>query len=400
MFKKYLKQFRVRRHYLASFALAAITLAVSLLLAQSVPAQTSSPGEPGLGTPETHNSQATSVVYLPITIKTWPPIPTVPVIDPIDNADQDNSFVVSWKNPGIGDTYILEESMDPAFPSPNVAYQGPAFSWQTSAGSKFPGVYYFRVKTKNNYGESAWSEVQSIRIYPLFVGLKVRYDGMGYIRGIDYYDIGWHETISLDSLTDSDTIQAQFHDWYDPDPLEFGGDYETDYYRVTTGEWLASNVPADPDWKWGASWKLAYDATFVNDSTIQIGGQKFTVKGPIAGTTSYGKPISFWEFVNQNKILYYDDGGDWKQYINPGQAIVRYDAGGSGLLIYRNITRRFYYQGDDIGETVQYIMNLTAASSLPGSPPVEFGSSLNSPSSTTQGALDIKSIYENGFPRW
>jgi hypothetical protein len=400
MFKKLTKQFRVRRHYLASFKLAAIMLMVSLILAQSVSAQTLNPSQPGPGTTEIQNPQAASVVYLPITIKTWPPIPSVPVIDLIDNADQDNSFVVSWKNPGIGGTYILEESMDPAFPSPNVAYQGPALSWEVPAGTKFPGVYYFRVKTINNYGESAWSEVQSIRIYPLFVGLQVRFDGMGYLRGSEYEDIGWHETVSLDTLTDVDTIQAQFHAWYDPDPLEFGDDYETAYYSVTTGQFLASNVPDDPSWKWADSWKLAYDVTFSNGSTVQLGGQKFTVKGPTAGTTTYGKPITYWEFVNQGRILCYDDGGDLKQYINAGEAILRYDAGGSGLQIYDNITRHTYYQGDDIGYTVQYISNLTAATSIPGSPPVEFSLSPNSPFSAVPGTLDSNSIYENGFPSW
>ena len=220
------------------------------------------------------------------------------------------------------------------------------------------------------------------------------------MRGSEYEDIGWHETISLDALTDADTIQAQFHAWYDPDPLGFGDEYETAYYSVTSGQWLASNVPEDPSWKWGDSWKLAYDATFTNGSTVQLGGQKFTVKGPTVGTTSYGKPITYWEFMNQGRILCYDDGGDWKQYINAGEAILRYDARGSGLLIYDNITRHFYYQGDDIGDTVQYISNLTAANSLPGSPPVEFGLSLDSTFTATPKTLALKSIYENSFPRW
>jgi hypothetical protein len=393
------KQFRIRRRYLASLALTVIMLVVSLGLAQSISVRAFSPGQADRGTPVNRNPQAASIVYLPITINAWPPIPTVPVIDPIDNADQDNAFVVSWKNPGVGGTYILEESLDPAFPSPNVAYQGPALSWEAPAGSKFPGTYYFRVKTSTDYGESAWSAVQSIRLYPLFVGLQVRYDGMGYLRGSEYEDIGWHETISLDALTDPDTIQAQFHAWYDPDPLEFGDDSSVSYYSVSTGEWLASSVPDDPSWKWGASWKLAYDATFTNGSTIQIDGQKFIVKGPTPGTTSYGKPITYWEFVNQNKILYYDDRSDWKQYINAGEAILRYDAGSSGLRIYRNIKRHFYYQGDDTGDSVQYILNLTAANSLPGSPPVEFGFSSKSPFSVTPGALDFKNPYGNSLPQ-
>ena len=141
MFKKFTKQFRIRRYYLVSFTLAAIMLVASLALAQSVPVRAFNPGQPGAGMPENLNPQAASVVYLPVTINAWPPIPTVPLIDPIDNADQDNAFVVSWKNPGVGGTYILEESLDPSFPSPNVAYQGPP-----SPGKRLRGVS-FRVFT-------------------------------------------------------------------------------------------------------------------------------------------------------------------------------------------------------------------------------------------------------------
>jgi hypothetical protein len=400
MTKNFKKLIYIRRRRLTAFCLAAITLVVSMGLAQSNSALALNPGQPGDGMPVNQNPQAAAVIYLPITIHTWPPIPTVPVIDPIDNADQDNVFVVSWKNPGVGGTYILEESMEPAFSSSNVVYQGPALSWQVPAGGKLPGVYYFRVKTKNNYGESDWSEVQSIRVYPLFVGLQVRYDGMGYYRGSESDNIGWHETISLDALTDVDTIQAQFHDWYDPNPFDIEDSTVTSFYSVTTGQWLASNVPEDPSWKWGYSWKRAYDSTFKNGDTVTIDGQKFTVTGPHAGYTTYGKAINYWEFVNQNKFLYWDGGGDWKQYVHPGEATLRYDAGASGLLIYDNVKRHYYYQGDDFGDTIQYISNLTAANSLPGSPPVEFGLSLNSPFSDTHKALDMKSIYENGLPRW
>jgi hypothetical protein len=106
-----------------------------------------------------------------------------------------------------------------------------------------------------------------------------------------------------------------------------------------------------------------------------------------------------WEFVNQGKILCYDDGSDWKQYINAEEAILRYDAGGSGLEIYANITRHLYYQGDDIGDSIQYISNLTAASSLPGSPPVEFGLSSQSILSASPGALELKKFFENGLSR-
>ncbi|MEJ2710534.1 MAG: IPT/TIG domain-containing protein [Anaerolineales bacterium] len=313
-----------------------------------------------------------SQIFLPIVFDQFPVLAGTPVLDPIANADYDNRYTVSWKNPGGGNNYVLEESLDPAFTQPVAVYQGPNLSWTVPAEGKLPGTYYYRARTVTASGNSPWSNVQALRIYPLFVGLRVRFDGVGYIRGLDNYDVGWHETLAVDTLTDADTVRALFHAWYDPDPLGFGQGDMTEYYSVTTGVLISSSLPDDPNLKWEYSWKLDYDATFTDGSTVQINGQNFTVRGPKAGTTSYGKPISYWEFVNQNQILYYDLG-DLKQYIQPGQAILRYDAGSSRLLLHEDVTRRLYYLGEDLGESVQYVVDVTAANSLPGSPPVVQG---------------------------
>ena len=308
-------------------------------------------------------------LYLPVVLDKFPPPPSAPTLNAIDNLDYDPRYTVSWSNPGAGSSYALQESLDPAFSQPVIVYQGPNLSWTVAAGGKLPGTYYYRAKTITPYGESLWSSAQSVRIYPLFVGLKVRYDGTGYVRGVDNYDIGYHETLFMDALSGPDAVRALIHAWYDPDPLGFGQGDATEYYSVPTGELLSSSIPDDPDWKWQYPWKLDYGATFTDGSTVQIDGQNFTVRGPKAGTTPYGKPISYWEFVNQNQILYYDLG-DLIQYIRPGQAVLRYDAGASRLLIYEDITRRMSYLGEDLGESVQYVVRVTAANSLPGSPPV------------------------------
>jgi hypothetical protein len=334
----------------------------------------------GKSNPISFEIQPKGKIFIPLAARKWPPLPEIPILNPIANSDQNNTYSVSWQNMGNSDTFILEESLDASFTNPAVVYQGPSLAWNVPAGGKLPGNYYYRVKSRNQYSESGWSSAQFVRIYPLFVGLKVRYDGNGYIRGSEYYDIGSHATISLDLLTDPDTVRAEFHDWYNPNPLSFDETSYYSYYSVTTGQWKSSSYPGDPSWKWGYSWKLAYDATFTDGDTVTIDGQDFTVTGPHSGYTTYGKAINYWEFTNQHKLLYWDDGGDWKQYVNPGEAVLRYDAGASGLLIYDNITRHFYYQGDDYGDTVQYIENLTAANSLPGSPPVSL---TNSPEITS-----------------
>lgn len=310
-----------------------------------------------------------SQVFLPLAFGHFPPVTGAPTLGPIANADYDNRYTVSWRNPATGNSYVLEESRDPAFTQPLVVYQGPNLFWAVPPQGKLPGTYYYRARTVTASGESPWSSVQSVHIFPLFVGLQARYDGVGYVRGRNNYDTGWYETIALDALSGVDSVQAQIHAWYDPNPHGFEESYTTSYFSVNTGDLKSSTAQSDPAWKWEYAWKLAYDATFTDGGTIQIDGQNFTVRGPKSGTTSYGRSIAYWEFVNQDPFLIYD-AGDVKQVTQPGEAILRYDAGASRLLIYNDITRHIYYQDEDIGESVQYVAHLTAANSLLGSPPV------------------------------
>lgn len=314
-------------------------------------------------------------IYLPILLKGWPPYPDTPTLNPIDNSDQDNLFTVAWLNFGVGGQYILEESNESSFATPNVVYQGSGFSWEVQTPGKLPGYYFYRVKTINQYGESNWSEIQGVRIYPLYVGLRVRWDGSGFIRGELSYDIGSHQTKFFSSLIDADTIRCDNRNWYYPNPLDFESESYTTYFSVTTGEFRSSSSIDDPSWKWGAPWRLSYEAAYQNDTKVKIGGQDFTVTGPHSGYTSFGTPIQYWEFINQDRILMYDDGEGYKQYVDEGDARLRYDAGESRLQIFEDIKRQIYIDGDRIDLTVQYIDVLSAATSLPGSPPVVLGDS-------------------------
>jgi hypothetical protein len=307
-------------------------------------------------------------VFLPLALRHFPPATDAPKLQPIANADYDNRYTVSWRNSGTGNSYVLEESLDPAFTEPLVVYQGPNLSWAVPPEGKLPGTYYYRVRTSTPSGESPWSSDQSVRVYPLFVGLKARYEGMGSVRSSNSYEIGWYETITLDALKGVDSVQAQIHAWYDPNPHGFEESYKTSYFSVLKGDLISGTDQSDPAWKWEYTWKLAYDVNFTDGSTFQIDGQNFTVSGPKDGTTSYGRSITYWEFVNQDQFLIYDSG-DVKQVTQPGEVILRYDAGASRLLIHNNITRHIYYQGEDIGESIQYLAHLAAANSLPASPP-------------------------------
>ena len=123
------------------------------------------------------------VVFLPLVMKRWPPIPYTPILNSVSNPDQDNYYTVSWANADLAQTYILEEAANSNFSGSRVVYQGPSLSWTVPSPGKTPADYHYRVRALNSWGDSPWSNVRVVTIYPLFVGLQLRWDGNGYIRG-------------------------------------------------------------------------------------------------------------------------------------------------------------------------------------------------------------------------
>jgi hypothetical protein len=304
-------------------------------------------------------------IFLPFVAKRWPPIPDVPVLNPIDNTNQDNFYTVRWNNALLAETYVLEEATDASFSDARVVYQGTGLSWTVPDPGKTPATYHYRVKARNSWGDSYWSDLQTVVIYPLFVGLELRWDGEGYIRGSWVYDVGWHSERDLNGLTDADTIRSHNYSWYDPNPFDWDSETWDSYYSVTTGYFKSSSAPSDPSWKWDNPWILPYDWQFNNGQTFLLYGQAFKVSGPHSGYTSFGKAVQYWQLVNKDKFLYWDGGGDWTQYIHPGDITLWYDAGNTRLLLHRDVLRTYYKKGSPTSDTVHYITNLTSANAFP-----------------------------------
>lgn len=320
--------------------------------------------------------------YLAIVIKPFPPTstptltpiptntpqpPSAPYLNPIDNSDQDNYYTVSWGIVNDAQSYVLEEATDASFSTPVTVYQGNNTSWIIPSPGKTPATYHYRVKAINTWGVSTWSNVQLVTIYPLFVGLNLSWDGMGYIRVEEYFDVGTHSTKVFDELTQGYIIRSVNNFWYDPNPQGWPPSNWFAYYSITTGDFLSSSEPSDPAWKWGEPWILPYNLQIQNGQTVTIDNQEFLVSGPFSGYTAFGVPVQYWELTNKRKFLYWDGGGDWKQYVHAGEIVLRYDAGSTRLEFYSNVLRRYYYQGAQTDYTVQYIDNLTASNSFPGS---------------------------------
>jgi len=212
---------------------------------------------------------------------------------------------------------------------------------------------------------------------PLWIGLFVRWDGTGFIRSDAQFDAGIHITRTLDTMTDSDTVRCRYDWWYSPNPAEFDSGSSTSYYSISTGHIKYRSSPSDPDWKWGAPWVLPYNWTFQNGQTVRIDGKRFTVTGPHSGYTAFGQAIQYWQLINRNKFVYWDAGGNWQQYVHPGDINLRYDAGRTRLLLHRDVIRREYYKGKQTTYTIQYIYNLTSSTAFPNSPGIAESQPIN-----------------------
>lgn len=109
-------------------------------------------------------SSGTTLIYLPVVTRGWPPIPATPVLRAISNPGGDGDYAVSWNSADKAETYTLQEDDNASFSSPTNRYAGSGTSW--SAVGKTVATYYYRVKANNSFGSSAWSNTESVIVRP------------------------------------------------------------------------------------------------------------------------------------------------------------------------------------------------------------------------------------------
>jgi uncharacterized repeat protein (TIGR01451 family) len=102
------------------------------------------------------------LIYLPLTVRLWPPIPTTPVLNVIDNPNGYGDYTVSWSDAERATSYILQESLNSSFGDAIQVYSGTNISIALS--DRGPMRYYYRVQARNAYGDSAWSNVRSVDV--------------------------------------------------------------------------------------------------------------------------------------------------------------------------------------------------------------------------------------------
>ncbi len=124
-------------------------------------------------------SRPLRLVYLPILLKAWPPIPNAPTLNAITpNPSSDGSYTVSW-SAGAGPaptSYDLEENGTVILT--NLTGASRSFT------SKAVGTYTYRVRGKNNYGPGAWSGAQSVTVQPQLPAVLYSVGDASVLQGI------------------------------------------------------------------------------------------------------------------------------------------------------------------------------------------------------------------------
>ncbi len=100
--------------------------------------------------------------YLPIAFNDWPPTPDIPSLEPIDNADGDGAFTITWTAAQHADTYLLQEATNATFSDATTIYSGPSTSHAVSG--RGATRYYYRVLAQNTWTQSAWSNVRQVDV--------------------------------------------------------------------------------------------------------------------------------------------------------------------------------------------------------------------------------------------
>jgi len=91
--------------------------------------------------------------------------PNPPLLSAIDNAGQEDAYLVSWSAATAATGYILEEDDDPGFGSSTTRYVGASTQYQVTGQAG--GTWHYRVRATNAAGSSAPSNVKATTVAPL-----------------------------------------------------------------------------------------------------------------------------------------------------------------------------------------------------------------------------------------
>jgi hypothetical protein len=91
-----------------------------------------------------------------------PTTPPAPALDPIVSPGANPSYRVEWNAVTSATAYVLERASSADFSNATQVYNGAVTTY--TAPCQGITLYYYRVKAHNQWGDSAWSNVQSVEV--------------------------------------------------------------------------------------------------------------------------------------------------------------------------------------------------------------------------------------------
>ena len=90
--------------------------------------------------------------------------PDAPLLLAISNPDGDEDYLVDWNDVTGATSYRLEEDDNSGFTSPTVRYEGGNSQYEITGQQG--GLWYYRVRASNAFGNSPWSNTETVSVAP------------------------------------------------------------------------------------------------------------------------------------------------------------------------------------------------------------------------------------------
>ena len=88
-----------------------------------------------------------------------------PVLEPIENSDEDGEYTLKWSSVAGASSYTLEEADNGTFAGSTVIYSGSGT--QHTVSGQLPGKWYYRVRAVSGEDLSDWSNTEWTIVVPL-----------------------------------------------------------------------------------------------------------------------------------------------------------------------------------------------------------------------------------------
>ncbi len=297
-------------------------------------------------------------IYLPLVARNWPPLPNKPTLNSISNADGDGAYTVSWTEQPSRQaiTYTLQEATNAAFTADlrTVCTTG---QQSCSVNGRTAGNYYYRVQGHNDWGDSEWSNVQSVAV---LLPDAPTLDSIENADGDGSYEVAWGAADRATRYVLEEDTDAAFNDptkvydgagrsWMATGKLQ--GAY---YYRVKaigpTGE---------------STWSDTRSATVSPPANVQITHIEYDPPGAdvqgeyVEIKNAGGRPADMTDWTlrdDANHVFTFptftlNAGASVRVWTKGGADTATDLYWGSGSAIWNN-TGDCAYLGDDVGTSV------------------------------------------------